>query len=132
MLPDDEFLARFEAGHLPAAEFHHEDHVRATWLCIEKYGEERAGAKVAAGIRAIAAAHGIAERYHETITTVWVRLIAHHRALDPTSDFDVFYAHARGLSDQKLPERHYSRDVLFSSAARAAFVEPDLRPLPVV
>jgi len=131
MLSDAEFLERFEAGHLPASEFHHEDHVRATWLCIAKYGEEHAADAVASGIRAIAVAHGAAERYHVTITQVWVRLIAHHRAIDPTSDFAAFYAHARGLSDQRLLERHYSRAVLFSQDARAAFVEPDLRPLPV-
>ena len=131
MLTDDEFLARFESGRLPASEFHHRDHVRATWLCIERYGEERAADRVSAGIRAIAAAHGIPERYHATITQGWVRLIAHHRSLDPASDFRAFFAHASGLADKNLLERHYSRDILFSSDARAAFVEPDLRALPV-
>lgn len=130
-LSDDEFLARFEAGHLPASEFHHEDHVRATWLCIARYGEERATEAVANGIRAIATAHGIPERYHETITTVWVRLIAHHRALHPTDDFESFYVRAGGLADQRLLERRYSREVLFGPVARSSFVEPDLRPLPV-
>jgi hypothetical protein len=32
--------------------------------------------------------------------------------------------------DARLPLRHWSRDALFGAAARAAWREPDLVPLP--
>jgi hypothetical protein len=34
------------------------------------------------------------------------------------------------LLDKQLPFRHCSREAMFSSEARARWVEPDLRPLP--
>jgi hypothetical protein len=36
------------------------------------------------------------------------------------------------LLDSKLMLTHYSASVLFSSDARAAFVEPDLDPIPTL
>jgi hypothetical protein len=34
------------------------------------------------------------------------------------------------LADKDLPLQYYSRERLFSEAARASWLEPDLRPLP--
>jgi hypothetical protein len=57
-----------------------------------------------------------------------VRVIAHHATGD--TDFDGFLAAHPRLLDRDLLLAHYSRERLFSGAARARFVEPDLLALP--
>ena len=66
--------------------------------------------------------------YHETLTVFWLRAVA---------DFLAKNEREKGLSelanllvstmnDTKLPLRFYSRECLFSAAARLNYVEPDL------
>lgn len=54
------------------------------------------------------------------------------RANDPASDSEAFLARHAALIDRDAPLRFYSRERLFSLAARASFVGPDLAPLPVL
>lgn len=132
MTADDEFLRAFFSGTLPNAGFHHRDHLRLAWLVVKRDGAEAGEQTVVNGIRHFAAAHGHAERYHDTLTRFWVRLIAHvARASAPADEgFDALLAAHPGLLDVHLPLRHWSRDVLFDPAARAAWCPPDLVPLP--
>jgi hypothetical protein len=69
--------------------------------------------------------------YHETITALYVRVIARflneadpRRSLDDLADALIARFGARDL-----PARHWSRERLFSSEARREWVEPDLAPL---
>ena len=52
-----------------------------------------------------------------------------HRSPDATSADD-FIDRNPILLDSKIMLTHYSAGLLFSDAARAAFVEPDLDPIP--
>ena len=70
-----------------------------------------------------------AGRYHDTLTTAWARVVGHY-ALLARDDFDAFLAAHPRLVDRDLLSAHYSRERLFSAAARAGFVEPDLLALP--
>ena len=82
------------------------------------------------GIRRFAAAAGVPEKYHETITVLWMRLLAEVRAAGASGELsEVLRAHP-ALADKDLPLQYYSRRRLFSDAARAAWVEPDLRAAP--
>ena len=86
---------------------------------------------IAEGIRRFAAAHGQAEKYHETLTGFWVRVVGHCvRARPDIAEVGDFLAAFPQLLDKDLPYRHWRRVTMGSSAARARWVEPDLLALP--
>lgn len=70
--------------------------------------------------------------YHETITQAYLAAIrAFEASLPPdVSDEDAAARLlATPLGDKDWPLTHWSRDVLFTPAARLGWVEPDLKPL---
>src|SRR5260221_13351544 len=125
-MTDHEFLHAFESGRLSPSEFHHRDHLRLAWLQVSRLGLEAGSAAVAGGIRRFAEAHGQHRLYHETLTRFWVRIVAH--ASQPT--FGATLARHPMLLRKDLPLAHWSRDTLYGDAARSAWVQPDLMPLP--
>ena len=130
-MTDDDFLAAFEEGGLPKEAFHHRDHVRVAWLCLRRHGLEAGAARFVGALRRFAERHGVPGLYHETVTRAWILLV--WAALDvegPGGAFDAFLlAHPR-LGEKDALRDFYSPERLASPAARAAFLEPDLRPLP--
>jgi hypothetical protein len=126
-MTDETFLSRFEAASLPS--FDHRDHLRVAFAYARRGGIEHAVARAREGLRRFAAAHGEPGRYHDTLTTAWARVVGHH-AMQGSDDFDAFLAAHPRLLERDLLSAHYSRARLFSAAARAAFVEPDLLALP--
>ncbi|HOY81902.1 MAG TPA: hypothetical protein PLB92_07160 [Rhodoglobus sp.] len=125
---DFELLAGFDAGTLPR--FPHDDHVRVVYLMVLEGGEQDALARVTAGIRAMAAANGKPEAFHATRTTAWTRVIADRTAKGSWADSHRFLAANPDLLRRDLLSDFYSDALLTSDAARLAFVEPDLAPLP--
>lgn len=129
-MDDDEFLHAFFRGAMANQRFGHREHLRLAWLAIERHGAEAAEDVVGDGLRHFAAAHGRSERYNETLTRFWVRLVAHVRLAragiqsveDAADAFPI-------LLDSRLPLRHWSASVLFGEAARRGWCEPDLLPL---
>jgi hypothetical protein len=125
VMTDDEFLAGFEAGALE--NFGHRDHVRMAWLMLRRHGPGAAAA-IRDGIRHFAQVKGATGLYHETLTLFWIeacRLAGAERA----ASFDAFVDCAPHLLDKDLWAQHWTRERLFSDAARAAWVEPDLAPV---
>jgi hypothetical protein len=116
-VPDDPFLADFEAGRIAPSEFPHERHVLVAWSLSRRYSHEEAFARLAAGIKDIAARAGIPDKYHETMTRAWFELISRADSLE---------AHPE-LLDRALLGRYYSRERL--EAGRHGWLEPDLEPL---
>jgi hypothetical protein len=127
-MTDDAFLARFEAATLES--FDHRDHLRVAFAYARRGGVEHAVDAARRGLRHMTAAHHEPERYHETLTTAWARVVAHHALVDGARAFDDFLAAHPHLLRRDLLLAHYSRERLFSQAARARFVEPDLAALP--
>ncbi len=54
-MTDNEFLAAFESGVIPPGEFHHQDHLRLTWLVLRRDG-------IAGGPTGLRAASGATPR----------------------------------------------------------------------
>ena len=128
---DDEFLRAFESAELPNASFHHLDHVRLAWLYLRRDGPEVGGRAVVDGIRHFAAAHGAADRFHETLTRFWIAVVQHLIETFPhVRHFDELLAHYPALADKRLVHRHYSPEILSVPAARSGWVAPDVRALP--
>jgi hypothetical protein len=127
-MTDETFLRRFEAASLRS--FGHRDHLRVAFAYARRGGVDHAVARAREGLRRFAAAHGEPGRYHETLTTAWARVVGHYALGGPENDFEAFLAAHPRLLERDLLCAHYSRERLFSEAARAAFVEPDLLALP--
>jgi hypothetical protein len=127
---DEEFLDTFERAGFAPADYGHREHVRTAWLYLQRLDPQAAAAAVGRGIRRLSAAHGAPQRYHETMTQVWVRLVAATWERAPGLAFDALLDRHPELLDRELPYRHYSRERLMSDEARADWVEPDVAPLP--
>jgi hypothetical protein len=128
-------LRRFHDRTLPREEWTHAAHLTvALWHLLE-YDWAEAVSRVRLGIQRHNAAHGIRTTptggYHETLTLFWVRRV---RAFleEGRNEARSLVALANDLSDaldSRLPLEYYTRERLFSSEARAAWVEPDLKSL---
>jgi len=126
-LSDDEFLERYEAHALKG--FSHEDHVRMAFAYARR-GGVAAAVGGARRIRGLAEALGAPGKYHDTLTVAWARVIAHRALESDVPSFEKFLETYPQLRRRDLLSAHYSRELLFSPAARSTFVEPDLAPLP--
>lgn len=110
--------------------FGHEAHLRFAWAVLDEASDLADAERVIClTIRHAAGIGGNPDKYHATVTIFWVRLLDHLRGAHPAVTsveqmLDVYPA----LGDQTLPERHWSN--LDSEESRAAWVEPDLIPLP--
>jgi len=105
---DRAFIEAFERGDVPASEFHHADHLRlALAYLADSSSVDEAIARMAAALTTFAAAAGVPDKYHHTLTVFWMRMVAR-------------------LLDKDLPLAYYSRERLFSDEARARWIEPDL------
>jgi CDP-diacylglycerol--glycerol-3-phosphate 3-phosphatidyltransferase len=130
-LTDDDFVAAFLSGMLPPTHFHHRDHLRLAWCLIRQAGVEQATGTITGGIRRFATQHGQADKYHETLTQFWVRLVSHLIDVQPEiTVFERFLDRFPQLLDKALPSQHWRRETLQSQAARAQWVEPDVLSLP--
>ena len=84
MLSDAEFLEQFDAGTLDLASFNHEAHFRAAWLCLRAAPFRDAVGRLRRGLKRLAISAGQPQRYHETITVAYTRLI--HRQMRLLND----------------------------------------------
>ena len=129
-MDDNEFLRAFLSDWPPSERFGHYDHLRIAWLVIDRHGPEAAAEIVGGRLKAMAIARGVAPLYNETMTRFWVRLIAHVRQETGAATIDEAIERVPMLLDKNLAQRHWSRTVMFGPEARAAWVEPDLAPIP--
>ena len=123
----DALLAEVMAA---APRFGHRQHVRLTWLAVRRYGVPAAIGLVSDGIQRTARYAGAPQKYHATVSRVWVELVGHHAAERAEPDFDAFADHHRALLDKRLLTRFYRPATLASPQARTGWVEPDLAPFP--
>jgi hypothetical protein len=120
---------------LPKAEWTHAAHfASACWLL--RHPQIEAMREMPAFIRAYNEATGVANTdtsgYHETITVASLRAarawLAARSSLPLHEVLRCLLASELGRSDWLF--RYWSREILFSVAARRSWIEPDLRALP--
>jgi hypothetical protein len=124
-----EFLRAFETCRLDS--FQHRDHIRLACIYLDCYGEQEALERLRESIRRFAAHHGKSDKYHETLTVAWLRLVASAKASLLNASFEEFSIRFPELLDKRTIEKFYSSELLGSEAARISWLEPDLQPLPV-
>jgi len=123
-MTDDEFVRAFESCELSPDLFHHRDHIRLARIYVELDGE-KATERFRRSLRKFAAHVGHSEKYHETITVAWMRLVVH-----AVKDRELEKLELERLMDKKHIEKYYSPELLATDAARMGFVEPDRERLP--
>ena len=129
-MDDHEFLRLVHDGNLPGEEFRHKGHLRLAWLFLSRYPTDEASTIVAREIRWFAGANGASNRYHDTLTRFWVRLVGHAMANAPEArSIDELLARFPFLLDKTLPYRNWRVETFNSDEARAGRVEPDLVPM---
>jgi hypothetical protein len=130
-------VAAFEHRTLPKPEWTHRAHLTMGLWYSAHLPSRAALDAMRAGILRLNAAHGVVSTptsgYHETITRCYLRLI---REFDRRAwaEGDGWHQRANrllaALGERDLLLEYYSRERLMSPAARAGWLEPDLRPLP--
>jgi 4-hydroxy-tetrahydrodipicolinate synthase len=128
--------ARFAERAIPAAEWTHTAHLQVGAWHVFHLGADEALARMRAGILRLNQAHGLVETpargYHETITRAYVELLAAFLGGFPPQTplgARVAAALAAPLGRRDALLSFYDRERLMSPAARAAWVEPDRKPL---
>lgn len=124
----------FEDCTLTREAWTHTAHLTVALWYLLNHPLEDATVLIRNGIKRFNASHGIVTTptggYHETLTIFWIRTV-HNYLKRCKSEERSFVALANGLiescADSKLPLEFYSREHLFSTEARANFVEPDLK-----
>src|SRR3954464_13354857 len=124
MLTDDELIGGFEAITLPS--FPHADHVRLTILYLARHGRAETERKLFDGLRRFAAAKGVPQKFHVTMTLAWLDLVEAARRRHPDADTPAaLVAACPELLDHDALLRFYAPERLMSDDARQRWVAPD-------
>ena len=131
-LPELESLVRrMEDCTLPREEWTHRAHLSVAVWYLFQFPRKVATERIRAGVQRYNVSLGNTTGYHETITLSWVAIVAsflRDASAEKTLAELATEAAARfGASDYLL--RHFSKERLFSEAARREWVDPDLNPL---
>jgi hypothetical protein len=129
---DRTFRSDFEAGRITPSQFDHRAHVRLAYVYLAEGGVEAAADAMRNALLAFLERNAIDPvKYHETLTRSWILAVRHFMERTPAAESaDAFIAANPVLLDSKIMLTHYSASLLFSSEARAQFVEPDLQDIP--
>jgi hypothetical protein len=122
-----ELVRLFESCELPGTRWTHRAHLAVAASYLRRYPLPEATDRARTHIRRYNESRGNLIGYHETITVLFMRLVARELvgAVDLAKCVNALAERCRvdGLLG------YYSKDWLWSDAARAEFVDPDLRPL---
>jgi hypothetical protein len=120
----------FEACTLTPLEFDHQAHMTVALWYLSRLPDAEASERMRAGIRRFAAVHRKEGLYNETVTLFWMKLLRHVLDTAPPRPLAEFADHAiETWGRMDVLFGYYSRDVAFSERAKAAWVEPDRRPI---
>ena len=131
----DRFLEAFFSHTLPKAQWTHAAHVTLA-ACLLHQGDVPSVLPV---VRNAISSYNLSvgtqntdtSGYHETLTIFWLRVVAESLRQSPSAS----RLHAvRGIvaaygAERSLHRLYYSNDIVTCTAARRAWVEPDLKPL---
>ena len=129
---DLEFRNRVEACEFPASDFNHRAHLRLAYIYLSENNTDKSTALMRDTLNRFLLHNGVdPSKYHATLTKAWI-LAAHHfmNKTGGSGSADEFIDRNPEMLDTKIMMTHYSAEILFSDEARAAFVQPDLDPIP--
>jgi hypothetical protein len=123
-MTDNELIEGFETASLPA--FPHGDHVRLTILYLARHGRDETQRRLFDGLRRFAAAKGVPEKFHVTMTIAWLDLVDDARRRHPeVRDPRALVVACPELLNRDALLRFYTSERLMSDDARQRWVPPD-------
>ncbi len=127
-MTDEELIMQFESGSLPAAEFHHADHVRMAFAYLGQLPLLQALERFSTALRRFAASQGKPHLYNETIT--WAYLFLIHERIARVAEKQTWEQFAIENPDlltwkDGVLNRYYAQETLQSELAKRVFVLPD-------
>lgn len=130
-LSNGEFLTQFRNKTLNPVHFNHVGHLRLSWLYLTHHDLETAVEGVCSGIKAYAESLGASTKFHITITDSLVRIMAKRLDVMVNKDWQSFLDQNRDMVDNAVSVllQYFSRELLFSEAARTTLVKPDVQPI---
>jgi hypothetical protein len=131
-MTDVELTRALERGQIANEDFRHASHLHVAWVYLnESSSLEQAANKMRNTLQRFAAAAGKPEKYHETITLFWVRLLSGAYTTGREGHLEEIVRANPQLLEKNFPLAYYSTERLFSDEARISWVEPDLKPLSI-
>jgi hypothetical protein len=129
-MTDVELTRGLERGEIPNEGFPHASHLHVAWVYLsESLSVIEAADKMRQTLRKFTAAAGKPEKYHETITVFWVRLLSQAQDAASGSSLENIVHENPRLLEKNLPLDYYSPERLFSDEARRSWIEPNLKSL---
>jgi hypothetical protein len=123
-----ELVRLFESCDLPGERRTHRAHLAVAASYLRRYPLSEATDRARTHIRQYNAARGNHAGYHETITSVFMRLVARELQSNPP-ELTGFVNDLAGRFPVSRLLDFFSSDRLWSAEARAGLVGPDVRPL---
>ncbi len=129
MLPEQQFLTKFENTSLDPRYFNHLGHLRIAWIYLKQYPTEQAIKKIAAGINRYATALGAPEKFHMTITIALAQIIASRINKYKALSWEDFVEVNQDLlvDAKQLLANYYSSNLIGRESARVEYLKPDKR-----
>lgn len=133
-LIDQEYISQtvalFESAAISRDKWHHAEHLIIALHYVLLHDETTAAEKMRSGIFALLESFGIdldkEMPYHETLTVFWIKKVAAFVKENAELPMPEMADKMISALDKDLPLRYYSRELLFSDAARRRFVSADL------
>ncbi len=127
---DQAFLAAVQDCSLDPSQFGHLGHVRLAWICCRLGPLKEAIRRVSNLIETYAGSLGATGKFHQTLTSACVVLVAD--SIHAQESWDAYIERGPEIltAPRELLARHYSPAIMASAAARDTFVAPDRQPLP--
>jgi hypothetical protein len=125
---DDVFIQEFETLTLKPEYFDHKGHIRLAWLYLQQYDLEIAEQKICFGIKRYAESLGATDKFHFTVTSGLVRIMAKRIEQQTSSNWQSFITHNTDLIEDSAAvlHQHFSATLLQTEMARTRILAPDL------
>ncbi len=121
----------FENGTIARENWRHAEHLTVALYYLSNHDFETALTKMRGGIfnllRAFAVDLNKEMPYHETLTVFWLRTVDDFRKTKTDHSMVEICSELVERFDKDYPLRFYSREILFSDAARKFFVNGDVK-----
>jgi hypothetical protein len=125
-----EVVRKFEQCEFALEEFTHARHLTVACWYLSTFPADEALQRMRDGLQRFIAHHE-KQGYHETITRFWMELLENYLCQCPPEA--TFTSKVNGAIERFAKKdvlfSYYTRDLITSDAARAAWVAPDLRPI---
>ena len=127
------FLAAFEQARLPKHEWTHAAHVAMAAVFLRRYGNAVLTPTRTAIQRFNASVGGQPTAYNETLTILWLAIVAEALEATPCATDLAAATHAVSLfgGDKKLPTTYYSYDITKVVETRTTWTAPDHKPIKI-